>query len=567
MTLEDNKPQLEHSPSAHEYGPAQQTSKFHGLPAVEPRTRRETSEDDDVPLRNRLALRESRKLPSGSIAVAQDRPRIRQSIVDSPKKLHKKPGPKPWAAKPMMKNDMNAKMEVIREIERLWGKNFIKAYIPKCHRPLVKKRRNGKRTVYRDHETDAKKWLPSVLKAVLMIARVTDDKVWLKKAMAEVVRYRIKHTGNRKPQLVTTDFDVIEDMLVRSWSCEESFQIRYKHLLMAQPKEERPADEDIDHILGCGDSGSDKDSDEDGHLPRESDDDEEMAGMDEDEEDFGEFVSGQDMSIGYAKKSDYVNNAPHLPPKKTLPPQPPKQAKSSIKQHNTTKPPPQHHMYGFGGYGPFPGYGPPMNGYGHPMPAYPPHMKSFPPHMYGYGPYAGYGQQGHGKDPRGAQQGFLGIPPFWPHSPATHSLSAAGGDFRKPGNDGDGSLGQRNERFSPFSATKRAIRGPTYDEGADHSMYGMSMGYEAPREQRTPQLENSNPRIKREPGVEDRPITIDDFDGPSNYLGGAPSEEPGEEPDVDMEEAVRLELEEAEAQHKLVQLKKKLAIAQAKKNR
>jgi hypothetical protein len=49
--------------------------------------------------------------------------------------------------------------------------------------------------MYRDHETDAKKWLPSVLKAILSIAKLTSDKSWLKKAMNDVVRYRIKNTG------------------------------------------------------------------------------------------------------------------------------------------------------------------------------------------------------------------------------------------------------------------------------------------------------------------------------------------------------------------------------------
>jgi hypothetical protein len=119
---------------------------------------------------------------------------IKESAKSSGK-TPRKPGPRPWASKPIMKNDMAAKKEIIREIESFWGKGFIKAYIPKCHRPLIKRSKGGKRAMYRDHETDPKKWLPSVLKAILMIARLTQNKAWLKKAMNDVVRYRIKNTG------------------------------------------------------------------------------------------------------------------------------------------------------------------------------------------------------------------------------------------------------------------------------------------------------------------------------------------------------------------------------------
>jgi hypothetical protein len=117
------------------------------------------------------------------------------ALAKSTGKAPKKPGPRPWASKPIAKNDMAAKKELIREIESYWGKGFIKAYIPKCHRPLIKRGKGGKRAIYRDHETDPKKWLPSVLKAILMIAKLTASKAWLKKAMNDVVRYRIKNTG------------------------------------------------------------------------------------------------------------------------------------------------------------------------------------------------------------------------------------------------------------------------------------------------------------------------------------------------------------------------------------
>ena len=68
-----------------------------------------------------------------------------------PPRIRKKPGPKPWAQRAISKNDTEAKMQVIRSIEKNWGKNFIYHYIPKCHRPL-QKRGPGKRPTFRQHE-------------------------------------------------------------------------------------------------------------------------------------------------------------------------------------------------------------------------------------------------------------------------------------------------------------------------------------------------------------------------------------------------------------------------------
>ena len=114
-----------------------------------------------------------------------------------------------------------------------------------------------------------------------MISELTTDKAFLKKAFNDIVRHRIKHTGNRKPQLVTTDFDIIEDMLTRGWDVETSFSIRYKHLLVAQPKGYLETDADIDHILACGDDdfipvsdheGEDEDEDDEMEVDNEVDD-------------------------------------------------------------------------------------------------------------------------------------------------------------------------------------------------------------------------------------------------------------------------------------------------------
>jgi hypothetical protein len=103
-----------------------------------------------------------------------------------------------------------------------------------------------------------------------MIAKLTNNKTWLHQAMLSVVRYRIKNTGNRKPQLVTTDFDVIEDMLVKNWMVEYSFGIRYKHLLVGR-RDQLADDEDVERILQVVDSdredgeGSDQEvADQDG---------------------------------------------------------------------------------------------------------------------------------------------------------------------------------------------------------------------------------------------------------------------------------------------------------------
>lgn len=69
--------------------------------------------------------------------------------------------------------------------------------------------------------------------------------------------------GNRKPQLVTTDFDVLEDMLVKDWDVEYSFGIRYKHLLV-KGLGRGEADEDVEHILGGGVGDEDEGSGEEG---------------------------------------------------------------------------------------------------------------------------------------------------------------------------------------------------------------------------------------------------------------------------------------------------------------
>lgn len=143
------------------------------------------------------------------------------------------------------------------------------------------------------------KWLPSVLKAVLGISELTNDKDFLKQAMNDIVRHRIKHTGNRKPQLVTTDFDVIEDMVTRGWDIETSFSIRYKHLLHTHPKGYVETDEDIDHILACGD-------DESPHVSESEDNDQEDDCNDMEVDSQSDEADSAETRSPYWPKATYI---------------------------------------------------------------------------------------------------------------------------------------------------------------------------------------------------------------------------------------------------------------------
>ena len=137
---------------AQEHAPAELTKNLHHSSPISTRIQEESSDEDDVPLRDRRLggyhQQSTSTLPVQDHRVFQ---KPANTSTSSTGKIYKKPGPKPWAAKPIAKNDLKAKMEVIRAIEKNWGKNFIKDYIPKCHRPL-QKRKGGKRTAFRQHE-------------------------------------------------------------------------------------------------------------------------------------------------------------------------------------------------------------------------------------------------------------------------------------------------------------------------------------------------------------------------------------------------------------------------------
>ncbi|CAO2647677.1 Nn.00g085990.m01.CDS01 [Neocucurbitaria sp. VM-36] len=529
--LEDNQTRLESSDD--------------DLPIMARRQLRETVKErhDKNAMRERRSVRENER--DSRNREGSDSPRPHQLSKPGHKNVskgRKKSGPRAWAAKPIMKNDMVAKKAVIREIESYWGKGFIKSYVPKCHRPLVKRGKLGKRSVYREHETDPKKWLPSVLKAILMIAKLTDNKKWLKDAMNEVVRYRIKHTGNRKPQLVTTDFDVIEDMLVKQWTVAYAFEIRYKHLLVNR-KDQQENDEDIDHILQAGsdqddgseDENDDEDIDED--IGDQEDDDE---GEEEEEEDGMDQGQGG-ISDRYLQSSGYTTGSPYSPP--TLPRQQAKQQKASkpvsTKAAHTKQALPlhqQHSIYYHGAQ--MPGYGLQMDPWGRSMP--------FPGRPDGYNSYGGYGGYGGYGPPQYAvkQEPHSSILPP-PHGmyPPRHSMRPA------PNTDDSehrGRPGNNRSRHSPLRKNKRTYDG--YEENLS-----LAMGH--PDMQGHPDSCQGGPRpkIKREsPSLDERAANLEDFDNPTNDC--CSQDEP-----KDDSAAIDAEVEAAELELKIARLRAKQA--------
>ncbi|KAF2259477.1 hypothetical protein CC78DRAFT_548251 [Lojkania enalia] len=196
---------------------------------------------------------------SGGDSVLDGNDAIQQPKVE---KIRRKPGPKPSGKSQLMKNDMNAKKEVIKEIEGFWGKNFIRKYIPQKHRILVKRPPGTGRNIPRFPENDPRKWKPSVLKALRSLCEKSSEKARLRSLISDVVKYRNKHTGNKKPEIVTTDIDVIEDVIDRGWSVSQSFNIRYKHLLMNQPTDKVVgSDEEFESDSMSLDEGEDLEGD------------------------------------------------------------------------------------------------------------------------------------------------------------------------------------------------------------------------------------------------------------------------------------------------------------------
>ncbi|KAF2193952.1 hypothetical protein K469DRAFT_689033 [Zopfia rhizophila CBS 207.26] len=149
----------------------------------------------------------------------------------------------PKTPKPLpMKND--AIPDLVKELQQYWGRRFIETFIPEPQRPLVKRIPGAKRNTKRYPQNDPMKWKPAVLRGMLMIAKKTKAKARLRKLMADVVDYRIRHTGNKKHELVTTDFDVIDDVIERGWTVVQAFELRYRHLSRTRSGLGRGKDED-----------------------------------------------------------------------------------------------------------------------------------------------------------------------------------------------------------------------------------------------------------------------------------------------------------------------------------
>ncbi|KAI4616131.1 uncharacterized protein J4E87_008866 [Alternaria ethzedia] len=379
------------------------------------------SSEDDEPIastRQRHNLRSSARKPT------------KPSPKKSPKETAEKPSPLPTRPRPILKNDLVAKKAVIKSIESYWGKNWVKTHIPKCHRPLYK---NGsKRNYNRAHENDPMKWLPLVLKSILMVAKLTKNRKWLAATMNEVVRYRVKNTGNRKPQLCSTDFDVMEDMLVKDWEVEYAFGVWYKHLLVKA--KEIQTEEDVDRIMKVseeeedGEEGSGGGQDSSGGSDSESDDDGKRK--------FGGGASDGHRVMGghHQSPSSTLRGKKHKTPKK-----------EAVKEESPPPPqPPPPGVYG-GWYGQ-----PPLDPWGRPM--------TMPPQGGGFSGYGGYpGFNGYGYPPYGQppfpNQGrqpshpspfppFSRQPPPMAHPPGNPNPARAGRDTptikrESPGLDGE----------------------------------------------------------------------------------------------------------------------------------
>lgn len=516
------------------------------------------SSEDDMPILARRQLREPSKEPAETVAQrayrsvrdndhnhsSHGRASTRQISKPAPKmatKGYKKSGPKAWATKPIMKNDMTAKKAVIREIEGYWGKDFIKSYIPKCHRPLVKRGKRakcGKRSKYRNHETDPREWLPSVLKAILMIAKLTNNKKWLQEAMNDVVRHRIKHTGNRKPQLVTTDFDVIEDMLVKQWDVDYAFEIRYKHLLINR-KDQEETDEDIDRILQVA-SDQEEGSEEYDDSGDDDEDCKDQNGYAKDENDEDEAINeGHDnITAHYLHSSGYTKGPLHA-----LSPVPREKSarQTSLPTHNHIKSEqPKLPRADRQQQQPLDGYNGPIDPWGRPISPY--GGSGYYPR---YGGHYGYSNHGNLSGPqypaRTGRRTSQQSPPIGMHSPHYSMMPAPG----MPGTEYGGHLA------SPLGRNKHSCENYGYSMSSGTSRMGPEiLGYPVspPTTQR--------PKIKREsPALDDHIMSVEDLESPTIDLCSPREDE--EEADIDAElEAAQLELKIARLRAKKAAQKK-----------
>jgi hypothetical protein len=279
--------------------------------------------------------------------------------------------------------------------------------------------------------------------------------------------------GNRKPQLVTTDFDVLEDMLVKDWDVAYSFGIRYKHL-MTNPQGQQETDEDIDHILGVQ-SGEEDGGGEDDDVKCGSNNDRDSEDIDEDdsEDDVGQGgLTGQ-----YLQASGYTN-APQYPHPHHTPGPPPKQQQTKLHKSNErgfelpTRPqPPSRLDKSQPGYGHLYPYSPLLDSWGRPIP---------------YGGPDGYGHGGYSM-----HSGYAGYgPPFdsdgrYPSQPPP-GYSNMGHPFRHSMTPAPGQPDADRKRIqgSPFGSNKHMRGGyeqSPFPMGRHPQGHGYPPTFHAPR--------------------------------------------------------------------------------------
>ena len=252
---------------------------------------------------------------------------------------------------------------------------------------------------------------------------------------------------------MTTDFDVLEDMLVKDWDVGYSFSIRYKHLLVnRQGKEE--TDEDIDHILGVG-SGEEGASDDDDDVKSRNVDDEDDEGID-DEGDSDEEMDQAGLTGQYQRASGYTNAPPYAPTPHPMSGPQSKQGKSKQKKNSKRtselplRPqPPSRTQQDQQGYDqPYP-YPPPVDPWGRPLP-----YGGQDGHG-GYGGYAMYGgYRGYGAPPDNDGR-YLSQPPSFngmDQYPPRHAMTPG------PSQPDADRTERRRAQDSPF-ASNRPMQG------------------------------------------------------------------------------------------------------------
>ncbi|KAH7381408.1 hypothetical protein DE146DRAFT_773184 [Phaeosphaeria sp. MPI-PUGE-AT-0046c] len=330
----------------------------------------------------------------------------------------------------------------------------------------------------------------------------------------DIVRYRIKHTGNRKPQLVTTDFDVIEDMLVKDWDMIYSFDIRYKHLLVNRNKDEVD-DETINHIMDASPDHDDDYSDDD------DDDHYQIIGEDK------KVDNGRSGRAGVSKRHRQSINSSEAPQYSSTRRSHHHPKESKAREHASLefKLPPQgqvpqqpSRMYGHGAA--VRGCGPPLDSWGRPMVIYG-GLHAYNNGCGGFDYHGGYDYalQDHGARCNSRSPSH-GMPYYLPHLYAmTPALGIS--DYKEYGNNH-----YKRERDISLAASKRA--GDTYES--------------------LPPCQSQDTMIKRESTADEEPSFYNDRSILIKDLGDLDDV-------VEDEDALDAEVEAMELELKLAKLK------------